>query len=123
MDTNSGGHVTSWDVVVVGAGNAALCAALSARESGAQVLVLERAPLTERGGNTAYTAGAMRFVYEGIDDVMQLVPELTEQERSTTDFGAYTAAQFFDDMDRVTQSRADPDLVEVLVHNSFPTLK
>jgi tricarballylate dehydrogenase len=115
--------VTSWDVVVVGAGNAALCAALAARESGAQVLVLERAPLTERGGNTAYTAGAMRFVFEGIDDVMELVPELTEQERSTTDFGAYTAAQFFDDMDRVTQSRADPDLVEVLVHNSFPTLK
>jgi tricarballylate dehydrogenase len=115
--------VTSWDVVVVGAGNAALCAALAARESGAQVLVLERAPLTERGGNTAYTAGAMRFVYEGIDDVMELVPELTDQERKITDFGSYTAAQFFDDMDRVTQSRADPDLVEVLVHGSFPTLK
>jgi tricarballylate dehydrogenase len=115
--------VTSWDVVVVGAGNAALCAALSARESGAQVLVLERAPLTERGGNTAYTAGAMRFVFEGIDDVMELVPELTDQERKITDFGAYTAAQFIDDMDRVTQSRSDPDLVEVLVNRSFPTLK
>jgi len=115
--------VASWDVVVVGAGNAALCAALSARESGAQVLVLERAPLTERGGNTAYTAGAMRVVYEGIDDIMQLVPELTDREREITDFGTYPAAQFFDDMDRVTQSRSDPDLVEVLVHRSFPTLK
>jgi tricarballylate dehydrogenase len=115
--------VTSWDVVVVGAGNAALCAALSARENGARVLVLERAPQTERGGNTAYTAGAMRFVYEGIDDVLQLVPELSEQDRAMTDFGAYPAAQFFDDMDRVTQSRSDPDLVEVLVNRSFPTLR
>ena len=52
-----------WDVIVVGAGNAAMCAALAARERGAQVLVLERAPVAERGGNTAFTAGAMRVAY------------------------------------------------------------
>ena len=51
-----------YDVVVVGAGNAAFCAALAAQENGARVLVLEAAPFDERGGNSRYTAGALRFV-------------------------------------------------------------
>ena len=113
----------AYDVVVVGAGNAALCAALSARETGANVLVLERAPREERGGNTAFTAGAMRFAYQGLDDILQLVPDLSERELETTDFGSYPESQFFDDLDRVTQSRADPDLTEILVKNSFDTLR
>jgi tricarballylate dehydrogenase len=109
--------------VVVGAGNAAFCAALAARETGAEVLVLERAPKNERGGNTAFTAGAMRVVYNGLADIEELVPDLTDDEKATTDFGSYTEEQFFDDMARVTQSRSDPDLVELLVTRSFPTLK
>ncbi|MGH7113623.1 MAG: FAD-dependent oxidoreductase, partial [Stellaceae bacterium] len=52
-----------FDVVVVGAGNAGMCAALAARGEGARVLVLEAAPFDERGGNSRYTAGALRFVY------------------------------------------------------------
>lgn len=113
----------SYDVVVVGAGNAALCAALSARETGASVLVLERSPEAERGGNTTFTAGAMRFAYEGQQDILELVPDLSEQELAMTDFGSYPESQFFDDMDRVTQSHGDPDLIEVLVKNSFDTLR
>ena len=68
---------TQADVVVVGGGNAALCAALSARESGARVLVLERAPYAERGGNSAFTAGAMRFAYNGREEILELVPDLS----------------------------------------------
>ena len=55
-----------FDVVVVGAGNAALCAALAAEENGAKVLVLERANEDESGGNSRFTAGAMRVVYDGV---------------------------------------------------------
>jgi len=110
------------DVIVVGAGNAAFCAALAAAEQGAKVLMLEAAPEQESGGNSRFTAGAMRVVYDGVDDIKTLVPDLTAAEAAGTDFGTYTAAQFFDDMARVTQHRADPDLVELLVTRSFATL-
>src|SRR5712671_1279801 len=111
------------DVIVVGAGNAAFCSALAAREQGASVLVLEAAPEDESGGNSRFTAGSIRVVYNGIDDIRALVPDLTDEEIATTDFGTYTLDQFFDDMARVTQDRADPDLVELLVTRSFDTLK
>src|SRR5947209_17967448 len=109
------------DVIVVGGGNAAFCAALAAQEQGASVVMLEAAPEEEAGGNSRFTAGSVRVVYNGVEDIKALVPDLTEQEIATTDFGTYTADQFFDDMARVTQNRADPDLVELLVTKSFAT--
>ena len=110
------------DVAVVGAGNAAMCAALAAREQGAEVIVLERAPEDESGGNTRFTAGAIRFAYDGVADLRALMPDLTDEEVARTDFGTYTESQFFDDMARVTENRADPDLVELLVRRSTDTL-
>ncbi len=112
----------SADVIVVGAGNAAFCAALAAQENGASVIMLEAAPEEESGGNSRFTAGSMRVVYNGLEDIKTLIPDLTEDEIANTDFGTYTADQFFDDMSRVTQDRADPDLVELLVTRSFDTL-
>lgn len=112
-----------YDVVVVGAGNAAMCAALSAQERGARVAVLEWAAFGEHGGNTTFTAGAMRTRYNGVDDLKELMPDLTESEIANTDFGTYTDDMFFDDMARVTQSRTDPDLCELLVKHSYPTMK
>jgi tricarballylate dehydrogenase len=112
-----------FDVVVVGAGNAGLCAALSAREVGASVLVLEAAPESERGGNSRFTAGAMRVVYRGVDDLRELMPDLTEDEIARTDFGAYAESNFLDDLGRVSEYRSDPELSELLVKRSFDTLR
>jgi tricarballylate dehydrogenase len=114
--------MSEYDVIVVGGGNAAFCAALAAQEQGAKVVMLEAAPEDEAGGNSRFTAGSIRVVYNGVEDIKTLVPDLTQAEIDTTDFGTYTADQFFDDMARVTQHRANPDLVELLVTRSFDTL-
>jgi tricarballylate dehydrogenase len=113
----------AYDVIVVGAGNAALCAALSAQERGARVLVMERASVDERGGNSVYTDGKMRVVYDGLDDILALSPDLSADEIARSDFGRYTEEEFFDDMARITQNRCDPDLCEILVKQSRETLR
>src|SRR5437867_11127053 len=110
-------------VVVVGAGNAALCAALAAAQRGVSVLVLERAPEAECGGNSRFTAGAFRCVYDGVEDLKALMPDLTPDEIANTDFGTYTEDKFFDDMGRVTEYRTDPELCELLVKRSRDTMR
>ena len=107
------------DILVVGAGNAALCAALAAREAGVSVRVLERAPEAEAGGNSRFTAGALRLAYDGVEDLKRLMPDLTEAEIENTDFGSYSEDQFFDDMGRLTDYRTEPDLCELLVTGSL----
>lgn len=114
--------MNEFDVVVVGAGNAAFCAALAAEEKGAKVIVLERAPEAENGGNSRFTAGAIRFAYQGVEDLLQVMPDLSQEEIDRTDFGTYTEDQFFDDMFRVTRYRSDPVLCELLVRSSFATI-
>lgn len=112
----------SCDVVVIGAGNAGLCAALAAADRGARVVVLERAPEDLRGGNSAFTAGAMRVAYDGVEDLRKLMPHLTDDEVAITDFGSYPEDAFFDDLAKVTEYRSDPDMAELLVTRSFETL-
>jgi tricarballylate dehydrogenase len=114
--------MSTFDVIVVGGGNAALCAALAAEENGARVLVLECAPEDESGGNSRFTAGAIRFAYDGVEDLKTLMPDLGADDIAMTDFGTYSEDQFFDDMYRVTQYRCDPDLVELLVRRSKETM-
>ena len=110
-------------VIVVGGGNAALCAAISAREQGAEVTVLERAPFDQRGGNSRFTAGGMRVVYDGNVDMRALMPDLTGDELARTDFGSYPRERFYDDMGRITEYRTDPDLAGKLIDESFDTLR
>ena len=110
---------TQVDVLVVGAGNAAANAALSAHEAGASVALLETAPRNARGGNSAFTGGAFRFVYDGVDDLLKLAPDIAELDLGSIDFGTYTEGQYFDDMGRLTEYRCDPELTEVLIGNSY----
>src|SRR5437762_138463 len=109
------------DIIVVGAGNAATCAALSARENGVSVLQLEISPEHWRGGNSAFTGGAFRIVYHGFDDLARLIPDINDHELQNVDVGTYTAEQYYDDIGRLTEYRSDPDLTEILITQSFDT--
>src|SRR5258708_13696268 len=106
-------------IIVVGAGNAAACAALSAKEHGAWVLQLEISPEAARGGNSAFTGGAFRIVYHGFDDLARLIPDISDHELANVDVGTYTAEQYYDDMGRLTEYRSDPDFTDILSTRSF----
>ena len=112
-----------WDVVVVGAGNAALSAAISARESGAKVLVLEKAPEEEKGGNSYFTAGGFRFAHEGLDDVAQdILDDLSNAERMQIDLPAHDRQHFYEQLMKVTHHQSDEEMAWILIDDSRPTM-
>ncbi len=111
------------EVVIVGGGNAALCAALAAREAGARVALLEKAPRPERGGNSFFTAGAFRVAHQGLEDLRKdVLPDLSDAEVRAIEIDPYPESQFFDDLARLTEHLTDPDLAETLVRGSRPTI-
>jgi tricarballylate dehydrogenase len=112
-----------FDVVVVGGGNAAMCAALSAREAGARVLVIEKAPAEWRGGNSFFTAGGFRFAFKGFEDLRDLVGDMSDEEAQAMEVDPYPEDTYYDDLMRVTEDMADPDLAMLLVRNSQPTMR
>ena len=112
-----------YDVLVVGAGNAALCAAMSASLAGANTLVLEKASEGERGGNTFFTGGGFRFPYNGIDDIRTLIPDLSDEEAAGIDVGSYTAADMRSDLMRVTEGLAEDGLVSRLVGDAYDSMR
>jgi len=107
-----------FDVVVVGKGNAALCAALSARDTGVTVAMLEAASVDESGGNSRFAGGVMRFAYTSVEDLKKLT-EIADEEAKNTDWDSNTVEEFYDDLYRVTSYRTDPDLSETLITKSL----
>ncbi|HYH39796.1 MAG TPA: FAD-dependent tricarballylate dehydrogenase TcuA [Azospirillum sp.] len=91
-----------YDVLVIGGGNAALCAAIGARRSGASVLVLEAAPKFYRGGNTRHTRN-MRCAHDTATEILT---------------GPYTEEEFWNDLLLVTKGRTDEDLARFMIHES-----
>src|ERR1700750_1392235 len=93
---------SKFDVLVIGGGNAALCAAISARRAGASVLVLEGAPKFYRGGNTRHTRN-MRCAHDAATDILT---------------GPYTEEEFWEDLLRVTGGQTDEQLARMMIHES-----
>src|SRR6476469_5914470 len=91
-----------FDVLVIGGGNAALCAAISARRAGASVLVLEGAPKFYRGGNTRHTRN-MRCAHDAATDILT---------------GPYTEQEFWEDLQRVTGGETDEELARHMIAES-----
>ena len=80
MSTDQTAAFGNPDVIVIGAGNAAACAAFAAREGGASVIMLESAPIEECGGNSRYTGGLMRFVFNNVEVLSKVILDLTPEE-------------------------------------------
>ena len=111
-----------YQVVVVGAGNTGLGAALAAREEGARVLLLEKAPIEWRGGNTYFTGGGIRFAFQGMEQFIKLVPDLSQSELDSMVVPDYPTSQYYSDLMRVTEGLADPELIQILVNESYPAM-
>ena len=116
-------HQDRCDVIVVGAGNAGMSAAHAARERGRRVLVLEKAARAWSGGNSAFTAGAIRIAHGGLADLRDVLEEIDDDLAGRTDLDPYTADEFLADMRRVTLGRGDPAMAEILVGDSGPAVR
>lgn len=94
------------DVLIIGGGNAALCAAISAARKGAAVLVVEAAPKFYRGGNTRHTRN-MRCAHDAATEFLT---------------GPYGEDEFWDDLRRVTQGNTDEELARFMIARSTEML-
>ncbi len=110
------------DVIVVGAGNAALCAALAAHEAGARVVVLEAASRAERGGNSFFSGGIFRTRHDGLDALLPLLSEEGRRWRDRVRVAPYPREAFLRDWLTVTAGRANRTLIETVVDRSYETL-
>jgi len=109
-------------VIVVGSGNAALSAGIAALEGGADVLMLEKADEALAGGNTKYTAGAMRFAYDSSDELLPLLRNPDDPRIPKTDFGRYPKDKFAADLLGFNDGRQLSHEQESLIAESYDTL-
>ncbi len=110
-------------VLVIGGGNAGLSAALSAAETGADVVVLDRGAADGSGSDSYFTGGLFRVAYEGLEMLEAIVGPLGIDASAGIDaFANYREADFLDDWGRVTAYRCDPELADLIVSNSYQAI-
>src|SRR5256885_7425403 len=113
-----------YDAIIVGGGNAGFSAATTAAQHGSHVLLVEKAPQSDAGGNTFFTAGAYRTCYGGLEDLLPILYKadgtkgLPKDLVEKIDMKPYTPADFHADIKRVCKTRADRGLAELLVDGS-----
>jgi tricarballylate dehydrogenase len=111
------------DIIVVGGGTAAYEAAIAARQNGAEhVVMLEKAPAPEAGGNSRYTSTGWRFVHAGLPEIREFFPHISKADCDRMRIDPYSAQRFTDDLMRVTRGLIDRTLMEWLVNNSNAAL-
>jgi tricarballylate dehydrogenase len=107
------------DVLVIGGGSAAFEAAIAAKTAGAErVIMLEKAPEPEFGGNARFSHTGFRFVHTGAEEVREFVPQVDEATFREMHIPPYTREDFLGDLNRVTQGRIDPGLAAAFVDHS-----
>src|SRR6266705_4721820 len=113
------GRVETCDIIVIGGGSAAFEAAVAAREAGAQrVVMLEKAPESEYGGNARYSGTGFRFVHAGAAEIRRFIPEVDDTLFAAMAIPPYSADEFMADLDRMTQGRMNRELAGTLVEQS-----
>ena len=111
------------EVIVVGAGNAALVAALTAHEAGASVTVLEAAGREERGGNSRFSGGIFRTVHDGLESLQPILHESNARWIDRVKVGPYPRERYLADWMATSAGRPDPALVETVIDNSRETVR
>ncbi|MGY9004942.1 MAG: FAD-dependent tricarballylate dehydrogenase TcuA [Alphaproteobacteria bacterium] len=107
------------DVIIIGGGSAAFEAAVSARQSGAEhVVMLEKAPEDEFGGNARFSHTGFRFCHQGRDEIRDFIPQIDPDLYDHMEIKPYTEEEFMADLNRVTQGLIDEDLAKILAGKS-----
>ena len=110
-------------IIIIGSGNAAMSAGIAALENGSCVTILEKAPEKLSGGNTKYTAGAMRFCFNGMEDLIPLLQDPNDSRLKNTEFGSYSETQFANDLLSFNEGQPLSDEQKILVDQSYDAIK
>jgi tricarballylate dehydrogenase len=111
------------DLVVVGGGTAAYAVAIAARQFGVgNVVMLEKAPPAEAGGNPRFSHSGFRWVQGGPEEIRGFLPDLESATFDRMEFRSYSAEDFHDDLRRATRGAMDQELTDILVSESNAAL-